>query len=193
MNQDNVKKAAKGVGIGIGVVLVVAVLGIAGAFIFLMNSGKSVGKNVSFAEFEMTSLDQQSTMTQEDIKDHKLTVINLWQTTCSGCINEMPDLEELSKEYEGQVQFVGICTDPVEKGGMDQTLLEQAQSIVAACSVTYPQMLPSKQVTEIMGDIYAYPVSFLVDSQGRVLDSISGSRSKDAWNKIIAENLAKTE
>ena len=39
---------------------------------------------------------------QSIFSDYKLTMVNVWATFCTPCINEMPDLGELAAEYSDQ-------------------------------------------------------------------------------------------
>lgn len=46
--------------------------------------------------------------------DYDLTMVNLWTTTCSYCIEEMPILNELRKEFQDDgVRFniISVCMD----------------------------------------------------------------------------------
>ena len=63
------------------------------------------------------------TYTPEDIKG-KVVVINLWFTSCAPCIKEIPELNELVKEYENNdaVLFLALALD--EKGPRLDTFLE---------------------------------------------------------------------
>src|SRR5690554_3153574 len=49
---------------------------------------------------------------QTIFKNSKLTLINVWATFCPPCLMEMPDLAELSREYNTKdVQIIGIVND----------------------------------------------------------------------------------
>ena len=63
------------------------------------------------------------TYTPEDIKG-KVVVINLWFTSCAPCIEEMPELNKLVKEYENNdaVLFLALALD--EKGPRLNKFLE---------------------------------------------------------------------
>lgn len=45
----------------------------------------------------------------------KITLINLWFTSCPPCIAEIPYLNDLKKLYEGQVNFVAITFENKDK------------------------------------------------------------------------------
>ena len=64
-----------------------------------------------------------NTYTPDDIKG-KVVVINLWFTSCAPCIEEMPELNKLVKEYENNdaVLFLALALD--EKGPRLDTFLE---------------------------------------------------------------------
>ena len=64
-----------------------------------------------------------NTYTPDDIKE-KVVVINLWFTSCAPCIEEMPELNKLVKEYENNdaVLFLALALD--EKGPRLDTFLE---------------------------------------------------------------------
>ena len=64
-----------------------------------------------------------NTYTPEDIKG-KVVVINFWFMSCAPCIEEMPELNKLVKEYENNdaVLFLALALD--EKGPRLDTFLE---------------------------------------------------------------------
>ena len=43
--------------------------------------------------------------------DKDLTVLNVWETFCGPCINEMPELAAWAKEMPENVQIVGLVAD----------------------------------------------------------------------------------
>ena len=67
-----------------------------------------------FGEFETVTLTGEP-VTQEIFGEAKLTMVNIWATYCSPCIQEMPELAELAREYEDRgVQIVGLLSDVSE-------------------------------------------------------------------------------
>ena len=64
-----------------------------------------------FGEFETVTLTGEP-VTQEIFGEAKLTMVNIWATYCGPCIQEMPELAELAREYEDRgVQIVGLLSD----------------------------------------------------------------------------------
>ena len=59
-----------------------------------------------------------NTVTNQVFKGKKLTMVNIWATYCSPCINEMPDLEKLHQEYEKRIKeyLFTKSSEIIEKG-----------------------------------------------------------------------------
>ena len=72
--------------------------------------------------------------------ESKLTMINVWATYCSPCLNEMPALGELSQEYDSEdFQIIGIVSDVPE--GADEETVSLVETLIAQTSAGYPHLL----------------------------------------------------
>ena len=149
----------------------------------------SAGK---YGSFETTDL-AGNVVTADVFADHKLTMINVWATYCSPCLQEMPELGELSREYQDKgVQIIGIPIDTLEQDGTwSQSQVANAASLASQTGADYLHILPSQDLIQAgLGDIYAVPTTFFVDSSGNVTgDTYMGSKSKKEWEKIIDQTL----
>ena len=115
--------------------------------------------------FETTDLDGNPVTSEELFADHKVTMINLWATWCGPCVNELAELEELNKEFaEKGCQIIGICTD-AKAGGK---AVDTAKSILAEKGVTYTNLMATDEILSAFS-LMAYPTSYFVDSEGRIL------------------------
>ena len=57
-------------------------------------------------------------MTSDIFAEHTLILINIWGSFCGPCMEEMPDLEVLSKEFASKdVAFVGVLGDALDRNG----------------------------------------------------------------------------
>ena len=116
--------------------------------------------------FETTDLDGNAVKSEELFSQSKITMINLWGTYCGPCITEMPELEDLYKDYaEKGVNIVGVVADvPV---GNDKKL-QAAKDIVENSGVTFTNL----RAWEGYGDLLAFrvtPTTYFIDSQGRLI------------------------
>lgn len=110
------------------------------------------------------------------------TLIDVWATFCTPCINEMPELAELAAEYEGRVQFMGILTDVT-----DEDTLALAQAIVDKTGVQYPSILPDESLyMSLLSQIQYTPTKLIVDSDGVLIgEPIIGAQGKDALRAVL--------
>lgn len=137
-----------------------------------------------FGVFETLTLDGE-TVTQEIFKEADLTMVNIWGTFCSPCINEMPDLGELAREYEEKgVQMVGMISDVAEAEDETATL------IVEETKADYRHLILSQSLYNSLSQIQVVPTTVFIDSTGKqVGDTYTGSKSKEDWSAIMDEML----
>ena len=146
----------------------------------------------AYGSFETTDL-AGNVVSADVFADHKLTMINVWATYCSPCLQEMPELGELSKEYKDKgVQIIGIPIDTLEQDGTwSQSQVANAASLASQTGADYLHILPSQDLIQAgLSDIYAVPTTFFVDGSGNVTgDTYMGSKSKKEWEKVIDQTL----
>ena len=101
-------------------------------------------------------------------KNGKITVLTVWSTSCSACIQTMPVWGKLAKEYEGSgVQFLGICEDAAEG---DTDTIAVAKEITAAIGADYLQLIRSAEVeSKVLSNMMYLPTTFFVGSDGKTV------------------------
>ena len=147
---------------------------------------------VDFTSFTTTDIYGEE-LDQDIFQDYQLTMVNVWGTFCGPCIEEMPDLGEIQKEYKDKgVNIIGIVVDvqdadfsPIEKQ------LKKARDIAEMTEADYPHLLITNElVLAKIGEVAAIPTSFFVDSQGNFVgETYVGSKDKEGWVDIIEKNL----
>lgn len=137
--------------------------------------------------FEAATLDGGS-FSSEAIADARLTMINVWATYCNPCLQEMPDLGEISKEYDStDFQLLGIVSDVIPE---DEEGLALARELAETTGADYPHLLLNQELYEaLLTQVNAVPTTFFFDGEGTLLDTVVGARSGDAWRTIIDEYL----
>lgn len=147
--------------------------------------GESAG---NLGEFSIKDVNDE-TYTQEMFADYDLTMVNVFTTWCTPCINEIPDLGKLYEEMKDQgVNIVGIALDTV---GSSENV-EKAKILAEKTGVSYPFLIPDEgYLGGRLAGINAVPETFFVDREGNIVgDTYSGSRSYEDW-KLIIENVLK--
>lgn len=151
--------------------------------------GSEASDGGSLGEFSMEDVNGE-TYTQEMFADHDLTMINVFTTWCSPCIQEIPDLEKLSKEMEDQgVQVVGIVLDVA--GNADEETIEKAKFLAEKTGAAYPFLIPDAgYLNGRLAGISAVPETFFADKEGNIVgETYSGSRSFEDWKGIVEKEL----
>lgn len=134
---------------------------------------------------------------QELFKDYKLTLVNVWGTFCGPCLEEMPYLGQLQKEYAAKgVNIAGLVIDVQDEDlAPIAEQIDLAKEIVSQTKTDYPHMIISNELIEpVLSQFDAIPASFFVDSDGQIVSEFYiGARTKDEWKDLIDENLKNVE
>lgn len=154
------------------------------------NPASSVGL-ISFQTKDIYGEDKN----QDIFKDYSLTLVNVWGTFCGPCLEEMPYLGELQKEYEPKgVNIVGIVVDVQDENlQVIDKQIDLAKEIAKSTGTDYTHLIVSEDIIDsVLNQFDSIPTSFFVDSDGNIVSEFYvGSRSKKEWVDIIEESLAK--
>ncbi len=111
----------------------------------------------------------------------KVVLVNFWATWCPPCRVEIPELLELKKEYKDQLEIVGISEDD----DPPESVLKFARQK----GMTYPIVMATQELIDAYGGVAALPTTFLVDTQGRVVQKHSGLVPIEAYDLEIRSLL----
>ena len=129
----------------------------------------------------------------KDFENYDLTMVNVFATWCTACIQEIPDLVEVQKEMQAKgVNIVGIVTDTVDDTGENREALEKAKLIQEKTKANYSFLMPDKtNFNGRLNGIQALPETFFVDKNGQIVgETYSGSHNKKDWTAIIEKELS---
>lgn len=163
------------------------------------NKKEASGEKDSSGVFEsFTAQDLDGNQVDQTIfADAKLTMINVWGTFCTPCLEEMPDLAELSREYQEKgIQMVGICSDTVNAAKeLDQDQIEKAKELAEQTGADYLHIAMSGTLVDtLLPQVMAVPMTIFVDSEGtQVGTAYMGARDKEGWAEIMDEVLASIQ
>ncbi|WP_394024403.1 TlpA family protein disulfide reductase [Anaerococcus martiniensis] len=138
-----------------------------------------------------TAKDQDGNpFTNEDIAKNDATVINLWFTGCSACIEEMDEVNDLADELkkEDGVDFVSMCTDV----NYDESTKEAYERIIKDKKPTYKALAVDYEgdMKEYLEGIFVYPTTIVVDKNGNIIgDPIEGTLVSEDQQAKLKENI----
>ncbi|WP_207708957.1 TlpA family protein disulfide reductase [Heliomicrobium undosum] len=111
----------------------------------------------------------------------KPVVVNFWASWCQPCRNEMPDLNEFAKEYEGKVAVLGVNLTFNDKE-------KDVRNLVQKLDIKFPILLdndPNNLAAEAYR-IQPIPATFFIDKDGNIADVLVGAaRSKNDFVKRV--------
>jgi len=115
-----------------------------------------------------------------------IVVLNFWASWCPPCRQEMPDLNELDKEFKESGDAVLITINLTD--GQRETK-ESARQFIEENSFGFTVLLDEQGILASEYNINAIPQTFILDRDGNVSGSIIGATTKEA----ILENVNAVE
>lgn len=139
----------------------------------------------TFPSFSTTDLNGNP-VDSKSFEKYQLTMVNFWGTFCSPCVEEMPDLEKLSKEMPEGTRLVGVVTDISEEQNK-----QTAQQLISKTGVTYENWVPDDSLMEYMnGHISGVPTTLFIDSKGQIVgEAVIGKRGIEKYKEELTSRL----
>jgi thiol-disulfide isomerase/thioredoxin len=107
----------------------------------------------------------------------KVILLNFWATWCGPCRAEIPDLIALQQKYRDQLQIIALTVDEDDAA--------MVKKVVAESGINYPVAMSPPEVRVQYGGIAALPTSFVLDTQGRVVQKHEGLRDPALYETEI--------
>ena len=152
----------------------------------------NTGDSTTVGKFETKGIDGKD-YTEKVFSDYDLTLVNIFTTWCSPCVNEIPELEKLYEEMkEKGVGVVGVVLDTVgDDGKQDDATVKKAGVLQKKTKASYPFLIPdSTMMNGRLNGISAFPETFFVDKEGNIVgETYSGSHTLDEWKEIVEKEL----
>jgi thiol-disulfide isomerase/thioredoxin len=117
-------------------------------------------------DFSLTGLDGRP-VTLAGSKG-KVILLNFWATWCGPCRAEIPDLVELQNKYKDHLQILGLVVDDEDQDAI--------KDFAEKFGINYPVALATNEIRLQYGGIPALPTSFVLDSDGRIVQKHEGLR-----------------
>lgn len=154
-------------------------------------------KKQVFPAFDFTLTDQYgNNHTLSDYKG-KVVFLNFWATWCPPCKKEMPDIEELYKEYnlnKDEVVFLGVANPSSDEyPNNNDVSKEEIISFLEDNEYTFPTLFD--ETREVFDSYYisAFPTTFMIDKEGNLVGYVPGMMTKNIMINVINQALQATE
>ena len=104
----------------------------------------------------------------------KVVLIDFWASWCAPCMEEIPHLSQLQKQYGGKgLQIVGIAMD--DSAAVTRATMQKT-------AFTYPVVPGDAKFGNLYGGVLGLPLQMLVGRDGRILA---------IWNEVTPATLDK--
>jgi len=111
----------------------------------------------------------------------KVVLLNFWATWCPPCRDEIPELIELSKRFKDRLQIVGVS--------MDDAPPDEVLQFARNMGMDYPIVMGSRTLSMEYGGVPALPTSFLVNTDGRIVQKHEGLYPIDLYDSEVRSLL----
>ena len=156
------------------------------------DTSSNAENSTTVGKFETKGIDGKD-YTEKVFSDYDLTLVNIFTTWCSPCVNEIPELEKLYEEMkEKGVGVVGVVLDTVgDDGKQDEETVKKAGVLQEKTKASYPFLIPdSTMMNGRLNGISAFPETFFVDKEGNIVgETYTGSHTLDEWKEIVEKEL----
>ncbi|MCZ6746640.1 MAG: ASPIC/UnbV domain-containing protein [Acidobacteria bacterium] len=138
------------------------------------------GRGQSLPDITVQTLAGESVSLRESLPAGQRTLVNLWATWCIPCTREMPELERLYQESDGNLGVIGLSLDRPDHR-------DRIQPFLTRMGTTYPVYATTPDTWEkiFRGGQLSVPLSILVDENGKV-EALFGGWSRKTHRRLRA-------
>ncbi len=164
---------------GLTIIQIMALLAALGIALFF---ALSLLKKESAPSVTFRMIDGQKVST--DALRGKVVLVNFWATSCSTCVQEMPEMVQTYNKYHEQgLEFVAVAMsyDP------PNYVLNYAQTRELPFKVALDS---DGSAAQSFGDVKLTPTTFLIDKDGSIIKRYVGIPEFASFHQLIEKALA---
>ena len=113
-------------------------------------------------------------------------MINFWATWCAPCVEELPSLNDLAKNYPEKLVILAVSNERTDNIKNFLMAFPEFQNNFIPANIGRSQMLATF-------DVRAFPETYILDKRGQLIQKITGPQKWDSkeWKdkiKILISN-----
>jgi len=114
----------------------------------------------------------------------KVALVNFWATTCTTCIEEIPDLIKTHEKFAARgLEIIAVA--------MDYDPEEQVRAYAGKAALPFKVALdPDGETARGFKDVRMTPTTFLIDRQGRIIHTYLGKPDFDTLHALLEKLLS---
>lgn len=143
--------------------------------------------DINLSGFKTISVTGETVTSEDCFKDYKITMVNIWVTSCSPCIAEMPDIAKLYQNRPENSNIISICLDTAA----DSKDAKFAAEVMQDAEAEFMTLIPDEKIDEVLQErTTIFPTTIFVDSNGQTVGTPHfGGRSEDDYRQAILERI----
>ncbi len=143
------------------------------------SSAQSVATNAAayppLPDVELKTLDGKA-YRLSDLRG-RVVLVNFWATWCLPCRNEIPEFNEMQREYEAKgFTVVGVTSHDT---------VEDVRSFQQDVKQDYTVLLGTDDIPAKFQNGPGLPVTYIIDREGRVRQKIIGARDRAGFEAVV--------
>ena len=144
-------------------------------------NSEMTGQEISFQTMD---LDGNPVNSANLFSANRITMLNMWETSCPHCIKELPDLAQIHERLQSMgCGIVGLLYD-----SYDQENIDEARQILADAGTPYVTVQCPDNFDDLF-TIQGFPISFFIDSSGQILGTPIEGAQVDRYEMAIQDLL----
>ncbi len=131
-------------------------------------------------QFTLSSYNWKLTTIHGEVFDFQATkgkviLVNFWATWCPPCVAEMPSLQQLYTDYNGQIEFVMVANEEPEK----------VKLFLSKKNYDFPTYFERSARPQLLSAEHI-PTTFIIDKTGKIVVEKTGAAN---WNSTATRDL----
>ena len=114
--------------------------------------------------------DSQGQSIQLSAYEGKWVIVNYWAAWCHSCIQEIPELNRLSKNNSDKIVLLGV--------NYDHLAPNELKAAMNKARILFPVLVEDPQKAWHLGEIAVVPTTFIINPQGKLVETVSGPTSE---------------
>jgi len=110
----------------------------------------------------------------------KKFIIIFWSVKCSHCIDEIPELKKIYKEYKDRVNFISVLMIPTD---------DKIKRLLKEYKLPYPVFKRNKGLEDCLWGVGYFPTIYFIDENMEVKKMTEGYKEADYLRYIIDKKL----
>jgi len=144
--------------------------------------------------YDFALLDQHGVQHRLSEYEGKVIFLNFWATWCPPCQQELPDVEQLYKDYDlnsKELAVLGVVLPSGDKSpaGNRELPLEGVEAFITDHQLTFPVLMDTAGKVYEEYKITGMPTTFIIDHEGYFIGYVQGALSRELMDYYIDQAI----